>query len=53
MIRPIKKDEIKLGNMVDFEDEKDENYDGWAYPYTSDFRIRFMSLLGFEFSKLP
>ena len=53
MIRPIKKDEIKLGNMVDFEEEKVENCDGWAYPYTSDFRIRFMSLLGFEFSKLP
>jgi len=26
--------------------------DGWANPYTSDFRRRFMSLLGFEFRKM-
>ena len=53
MIKPLKKDEIQLGNMITDEETKVETNDGWAHPYTNDFRNRFMSLLGFEFSRLP
>lgn len=51
MIKPLKKDEIQLGEELG-EETKEDLEDGWAHPYTKDFRTRFMSLLGFEFSKL-
>ena len=35
------------------EDNKEDTEDGWAKPYTEDFRKRFMNLLGFEFRKMP
>lgn len=51
MIKPLKKEEIQIGENLG-EETKEDHEDGWAYPYTNDFRARFMSLLGFEFSKL-
>lgn len=52
LIKPLKKDEIHIGVQMNEEESKEENFDGWAQPYTSDFRKRFMSLLGFEFRKI-
>lgn len=49
MINPLKKDEIQIGPHTSLEESKDEKEDGWATPYTGDFRNRFISLLGFEF----
>lgn len=53
MINPLKKDEISIGVQDAIEESKEPNNDGWAFPYTNDFRKRFMSLLGFEFKALP
>ena len=52
LVKPLKKDEITIGVDMPIEESKEENNDGWAQPYTSDFRKRFMSLLGFEFSQM-
>jgi N-acetyltransferase 10 len=52
LIKPLKKDEISIGvPAIAYEENKDDN-DGWAEPYTGDFRKRFINLLGFEFRKM-
>lgn len=53
LIKPLKKDDIHIGQQPAIEESKDEGENGWANPYTNDFRRRFMSLLGFEFRHMP
>ena len=53
LVNPLKKDEIQIDPHSSLEESKDAKEDGWATPYTSDFRNRFISLLGFEFRQMP
>ena len=46
MIKPLKSDEIRMS------DDNDLNCELWAKKFADDFRLRFGTLLGFEFRKL-
>ena len=46
MIKPLKSDEIWMT------DDNDSNCELWAKKFADDFRMRFSTLLGFDFRKL-
>ena len=58
MVRPLRREDVEvtaagLLGVAEAAEEGGEDDERWVKPYVRDFRRRFVSLLGFEFRRLP